>query len=135
MMRILRMVTTSRLAQCAVIVHLLFVELAVAQMWTDEEVGCPEAIVPSEFDRPVAGRLFFYNYCSDVTSALVVIDLPGLVIADELVTVVGEGMGGLSYMARSWANAVGYAMATTIQWAVVGAVGSGAVRRWRSRKR
>ena len=134
-MKILRMFATPRLALCAAIVHLIFFGFALNGMWSFEEIGCTEAVQRSALDRPVAGRIFFFNYSSDITRALVVANLPALAIADQLVALADSGYGGFSYANRSWANAIGYVLWTTLQWLFLSTLISTALRRWLTKNR
>jgi hypothetical protein len=125
----------SRIARCAIILHVVFFALALCQMPTIDELTCDEAVQHSVFDRPVAGRYFYYNYSAAVTHTFVLVDLPSLGIADTVVAVADGTGGGFSIHLRSWINALAYALAIGLQWILFGALGSTALRRWVSRLR
>ena len=129
----LRMAARSRIAQCAVIVHLVIVALALSQMGRYEDLGCTEAVRHSVLDRPVAGRRFYFHHSSALTQAVVLIDLPSLSIADLSVALCERAVGGWAGATRSRATTLSYALATTLQWVVLGALGSTAVRRRQQR--
>lgn len=122
MSKALRGAIVSKAGAFAVCAHLLFVSVALREMWTIRDAACTEAVVRSAWDRPVAGRYFFYHYAQPHTRAVVLLDLPALAVADAAVETTARATSADSTERRSWTNAAAYGVATTLQWALVGAV-------------
>src|SRR6185295_14450268 len=100
------------------------------------EVKCSEAFVSSLLDFDIAGRSFFFNYSSSFATGLMVVDLPAIVFGYLAADLVPIAFGPSSYTGAdlSWIRAYAILMTTSVQWFMLGRVGS-LFTRWLSRRR
>jgi hypothetical protein len=124
----------SKLGWSLLAVHLVCAGLVVNEMPAFNEVKCSEAFVSSPLDFDLAGRSFFFNYSSSFATGLIVVDLPAIVVgylAADLVTI---AFGPYSGADLSWIRAYAILITTSVQWFMLGRIGS-LFTRWLSTER
>jgi hypothetical protein len=130
----------SRLGWGFLAAHLACASLIVSDLWTFDEVGCTEAVVPSPLDGAVAGRLFFFNYASPVAKIAVLVDLPALFVGSYLETAIISAIPArvyerLTFSDLSWLRTPVYLLTTSLEWFVLGCLAAALRERYRSATR
>ena len=135
-MKYFKRIIRSKLGWSLLVVHLVCAGLVLIEMPGLDEKKCSEAFVSSLLDFEVAGRAFFFNYSSSFATGLFVVDLPAIVVgylAADLVPIT-FGPGTYTGADLSWIRAYAILMTTSVQWFMLGRIGS-LFTRWLSTKR
>jgi hypothetical protein len=124
----------SKLGWSLLVVHLVCAGFVVNEMPAFNEVKCSEAFVSSSLDFDLAGRSFFFNYSSSFATGLMIVDLPAIVVGYLAADLVPAAFGPYSGADLSWIRAYVILMTTSVQWFMLGRIGS-VFTRWLSTKR